>query len=117
MSKGVLLELLQEETLARLDKTSLALYADRYSSDGGTNRLLTDFAIFACDRFLSRDSSFWEVASALNCLMATAGWGRGEAPLAFWEVFTAFDDFDVSPDPEEDARPRIEQELARLRAV
>lgn len=116
MSKGVLLELLQEATLARLDKKSLALFANRYSSDG-TDRLLTDFAIFACDRFLSRDSSFWEVVSALNCLMATAGWGDGEAPLTFWEVFIAFDDFDISPDPEEDARPRIEQELARLRAV
>jgi len=117
VDKVLLLELLQEATLARLDKESLEVYAKRYSSDSSTERLLTDVAILACDRFLSRDSSFWEVVSALNCLMATAGWGRGDAPVAFWEVFIAFDDFDVSPDPEEDARPRIEQELARLRAV
>jgi hypothetical protein len=117
MNETLLLELLQEASLGRLDKKALALYANRYSTEGGTDRLLTDFAIFACDRFLSRDNSFYEIVCAQNCLMATAGWGDGDAPLVFWEVFIAFDDFGTSPDPEEDARPRIEQELARLRAV
>src|SRR5258705_13649193 len=108
MSKILLLELLQESTIARMDKQSLSLYASRYSTDGGTDRLLTDFAIFVCDRFLSRDNSFWEIVSAFNCLMVTAGWGDDDAPLACWEVFVAFDDFDLSADPQEDALPRIE---------
>ena len=117
MANALPLTLLREAALARLDKNSLALYAKRYSTDGGTDRLLTDFSTLACEQFLSRDSSFHEIVSALNCLMAAVGWGDGDAPRAFWEVFIAFDDFDVSPDPEEDARPRIEQEVAKLRAV
>jgi len=114
MNEALLLDLIHAATSDQLTKEALDTHAKRYSKEGGTDRLLSDVAVFICTRFLSRDSSFHDSGSALNSLMATAGWGFGDAPLGFWEVFIAFDDFDTSDDPNEEARPRIEQELRRL---
>jgi len=111
----VLHDVLYSALSGDLTKEALLIYARRYSEGGTIDQLLGDFAVFVCRPFLAHAISFHEANGALNVIMPTVG--HEQAPAPFWEAYVAFEDFELSRDPDHEARPRVEDALRALGAV
>ena len=108
-------ELLEVAASRSLTEAALEELAARHSRGGDIILLLIDFAPFVCRQFLSGAVDFGTANAALNQIMPIVGFE--EAPRAFWEAYVAFEDFEVSQSPDEEARPRIQEILASLEAA
>ncbi len=73
--------------------------------------LLNEFAIYAAQKFLDGSLNFYNANGVLNQIMAVTNF---EAPNPFWEMYIAFEDFEISENPNNDARDRIRSLLDRL---
>ena len=76
------------------------------AQDKTLDMLVDEFSLFVARSFLNGTLCFWDADEALNQVMAALNF---EAPLLFWEVYTAFEDFEVFDNPDEEAVAKIKE--------
>ncbi len=98
------------ETLLQAGGVSLATLEEWKSRSVAERNNASDdidaFAIRIAKCFLEGSMEFWDADAVLNYVMVDLSW---EAPLLFWEIFIAFEDFETTDNPENDGRSRIEK--------
>ena len=80
-----------------------------------THQLLDAVAVHIGRQYLSRILNYSDASMLMNRIMPEAGFEL--ASPGFWEVYLAFEDAEVSDDPDAIARPRVAAALASLEAA
>ena len=75
--------------------------------------LIDDYSLFVARSFLDGALDFWTADDALNQVMVALEF---EAPKIFWEVYTTFEDYEVSDNPDGEAIEKI-REMVTKQAV
>ncbi len=87
-------------------------FIDEWFSRLDSKAELDDLAIWLAKSFVAGEVRY-DIANVLfNQIMPVVGFE--EAPKIFWIFYSAFEDFEFSEKPDEDAVGRIRSELARL---
>ena len=73
---------------------------------------IDNLAIWLAKEFIDRIVDFEVASTIFNQVMPVVGFDS--APKIFWKFYVAFEDFENSNNPDEEARPRIKEELNQL---
>ena len=94
--------LIQSYLFTKLDDRTVDAWYERHAPDDET---LSALAEHIGDCFLAEQIDFDTANGLLNHLMVLASYEA--APKRFWDYFIAFEDFEVSANPDSDARPAV----------
>ena len=95
-------DLIQSYLFTKLDDRTVDAWYQRYAPD---DEALSALAEHIGDCFLAEQLNFDAANGLLNHLMVLASYET--APKRFWEYFIAFEEYEVSENPDSDARPAV----------
>jgi hypothetical protein len=79
------------------------------------NEELNELAVFLAKGFCHRELSYETASTLFNQIMPVVGFDS--APSIFWGFYVAFEDYEISTDPNREAVSRIETELKNINAI
>jgi hypothetical protein len=109
MSQEPIEALLRAAVARDLDESKLASLTSEYQR-AASGDFLSAFAEFIARSFVAGKLDFLTANAALNQVMPVAGFER--APMQFWVVYVAMEDFETVSDPDAKAWPSIRDLVA-----